>query len=278
MAKAAATTWLTISGGLRTSFVYGPAELISRWPGSRHTGRITIYLIYWQPLMELVPSELVPQGASETPHLLAADAEEAKIIVGKLGAALAKRYPDLKTKRMDKGKMTIFTYGAKSCHVMLVPETHADVIVADRMVETDKEPATYEVEGEPVLVATVRLRYAGQRARATADEILFVDAEAEPESFETSTRGAGIVHGVWNFEGGIAVAQPTSCAQTDIKGMAEGMAGWEAALANKSAVALRLKDKELSGGAGVLRVTPGRYRGETGGDATTRWVRFTRET
>jgi len=270
--------WYRFEGGVEQPFLIAPAELAVAWPGSTPTGRITLYFQYWQDLLAKLPPELRPTGA-KTPVLVAASAAEAKAITDKLAAFVKERFPKMKAKRQANLNLVRFIVDDKRSYwITSAPESACDAPL-DAPGAPNARTWPLEPSAEAVVLWNTTLAWEGPRVRVTDHDFTVVDSELDDDKLDKLVgRATAKVLGTWSFPSGIAVVMWAPSSITELKGVAKPEVAALAALVavKKPVVAVRSTNREADGAGAILRVTPGSYRGECGGDKKARWVRFVR--
>jgi hypothetical protein len=261
--KTAAPKWVEFRLGPGQHVLLGPAETVVKWRGTEGTGPYRLYFTYWKDLVSELPEHVRPAPLGPQHTLELASEAAVKSTIKELTAWLQQRDPAAKAKKQKT--TTVFTYEGSHVIVDAMSITRADVVLAE--IE-DREVGTLDVDGSPLVQWKVSTW--ATRVRATADEIVFVDAEQAPPLDATFAGGTPL--GSWTFRE-LLVASWLKASITDYKGVASADAGALAAVAGKP---LKPTFNEHQGGALVVAAS-GTFRAETGSTGGVRWCRFVRE-
>jgi hypothetical protein len=190
-------------------------------------------------------------------------------VIAKLTAFLKTKDPGSKAKKQKQ--TTVFRDSKDDHRIATITEVKARDAILEEV--RGKDVCEWKLGGKPVLLWAPTVHYGGIRADVSDDGFVLVDSEDEA----AQPKGAGKARGTWTFDSGLAVVHWAGLAMRECKGHeANELKTLEAAVAKKSAVTLKPNDKEAGGGAAVLKIAPGTYRAETGGDKKARWLRFTK--
>ena len=268
------SSWLEFACGTKQAVLVAPPHLALEWPGNVPTGRFEIHLTYWQPVMkdlEAAMPDVKWEGHPDSPHTLVESDADAKALVARLGAFLKAQDPSIKPKKQKE--VTIFTAGKGFKIVSTYPRYANHNALSAR--EDDKvELWTWKVASGSVLLWKA-IHKSRLRVRVDQTSMVLVDSNAADEALDGLLEGRATARGTWAFDSGVAILGYSGITIRECKGLESANVADLEALAAKKPSIVKPNNRDALAGAVVLKVTPGTYTATTGGDDTTRWLRFT---
>jgi hypothetical protein len=269
----AAPGWTLIENGGEQVFAFAPAEIAVQWQPTAPTGKIELCFTYWGTLVGELPPHLRPSGDPHTPSRTYDSAAAATAAQHELAAFVKARYPAMKPKRKASLHLTrLLDGGDANFWLTAHPQNIGDLALAAPV----ERGWTWQAGKDRVLLWQTE-HLGGLRVRASADEVVFVDAhhEVADDALAALVTGASTDHGTWKFANTLVAcdaAQPT----TALKGVTgKTVAALRAVLGDRPLRALPAKGEAPAGA--LLAKLAGTFRATIGGKpGQARWLRLAR--
>jgi hypothetical protein len=289
-AQSSSKSWTRLACDVAQALLVGPAEVALAWRGAKATSCVDIRFFRWHDMpdvMDALPADLKPRAGKKAnePVLTASSADEAEELVRRLVAFLKTKRPEATDEEQwvpandPDGLVTSVTIGDSDKWLIRSAADPADVALGagkGKQVWTQPIGAHTGLFWRAMLFQTVYIR-------VDRDGFTVVDTTTDSREVEDVLRSTTPTkHGTWTFDSGIAVAMWAPLAIADLDGLqaAKAIDDLAALVETKPLVVANANGKETTkftaADGAILKLAPGAYVANTGGDKTTRWLRFQR--